>query len=433
MSDTSPQPHDSGQDVESLVSAFRYFNETATTLSAAYQRLEFRVEQLTRELEEKDQMLYSRLREMDRLNRYFSSLLESLSSGVIAIDLEGRITIFNGTAAAYTDQSAENAIGKDYEEVMGSDSTSHNALFTLYQGIEIHQVEKNLPGSNRKVIVSTTWVVDSLGERVGVLELLDDVSVLRRMEERFEHQKTLSALGEMAAAVAHELRNPLAGIAGFTALLRDDLKSQPDKLRLVDKVMEGVKTLERLAGNLLFLAKPIDIKLETLDIHNLITDIVDLLRSETIADRPQLRLEAFLPEEKVNVVGNTDLIRMAILNLGRNALQAVKDDGLVSFYLTWKLMHNRVEIIVEDNGCGIKEEHYNRLFSPFFSTKERGTGLGLALVKKAVELHKGEIGFETEIGKGSKFIITLPIRLQEAQRRLDLNPPRDNDENNPPS
>ncbi len=412
-------------EIDALVNAFRYFTEATSTLNVAYRRLEKRIEDLTLQLEEKDRLLYSRLRDLDRLSKYLNSLLESISSGVVAVDLEGQITIFNRTAAEMTGLTAESAIGRTYEEVMGDAEVDSGALHTLRHGPELRSVEKRLPGKGLQVQVGTTWVVDSLGDRIGVVEVFDDVSTLRSLEQRFEQQKTLSALGEMAAAVAHELRNPLAGIGGFAAILKEELADDPKRQKLVNKVIQGVHNLERVANNLLFLTRRTEIKRESIDLKRVLTDIVQLLDAEVHSKELQVEVSARMPEENVTLLADEALLKMIFTNFGRNAIQAVGSEGRVKFRLDWMMLNNQVRVEVADNGCGIPDENLHKLFNPFFTTRAEGTGLGLALVKKAVDLHKGDIRVESRSGEGSRFTVTLPIRplvpAQEAGLK-DLSP-----------
>ena len=410
MNDIEKLPVDSDSDIGALVNAFRYFNEAASNLNVAYRRLEVRLDQLTEQLEEKDRQLYSRLRELDRVTRYLNSLLESISSGVIAVDMDGLITIFNRNAAEMTGIDPEPAIGKPYSEIMGEDDEASSAIYTLLNGPELRGVEKSFHKNNIQVEVNTTWVVDSLGERVGVVEIFDDISTLRRLEERFEQQKTLTALGEMASAVAHEVRNPLAGIGGFAAILKEDLADDPPKLRLVEKVLQGVHDLEKVAGNLLFLTRRTEIRHLQVDLKKLLLDIVQLLEAELHRKGVVVNISANLPDENVSVLADEELLKLVFTNLGRNAIQAVDRQGEVSFRMEWMLLANRVKIEISDDGCGIEADNIAKLFNPFFTTRTSGTGLGLALVKKAIDLHKGEIMVESKPGEGTSFTILLPIK-----------------------
>jgi PAS domain S-box-containing protein len=398
-------------DIGTLINSFRHFNEAAANLNLAYQRLEEKLADLTQQLEEKDKQLYGRLRELDRVTRYLNSLVESLSSGVVAIDLDGKITIFNRAAANMVGISAESAIGKLYLDVLSAEGLPCGALQTLMSGPELRGLERELAGGCAKVKSQTIWVVDSFGDRIGVMELFDDVTVLRSLEERLQQQKTLSALGEMAAGVAHELRNPLAGIGGFAAILKDELAEDERLGKMAGNIVQGVKNLDRVASNLLFLTRQTTLQPENLDLKNVISETCELLGSEAVHTGLHVAIEAHLPKENVPVYLDPMLIRLILTNLGRNAMQAVKDDGCVTFRLTWKLLSNRIDIEVADNGAGISAENLAKLFSPFFTTKDSGTGLGLAQVKKAVELHRGEIKVESEVSKGSSFKVTLPIRM----------------------
>ncbi len=396
--------------IDSLVDAFRNFNETATTLTDSYRRLEARVAQLTEELEAKDQELYSRVRELDRMSRNFSALLESVSSGVIVIDLQGKITMFNRVAGEITKINPEDAIGRGYSEVFGDQFDETGAIYTLKFGEELRGVEKKLYNTDHLVQAGTTWVIDSYGEKVGVIEYFEDLSHIRYLEERIEHQKTLSALGEMAAAVAHELRNPLSGIGGFAALLKEELSTEKHQLKLVDRIIQGVHDLDRLASNLLLLTRHTKINLQKVDVKALVTELCVLFRSEVRNNKPAIDIYHDLPAEDIPLMADKELLKMALTNLGRNAIQALEKGGRVMLVVKWRLMANRIDLIVSDDGSGIKEEIKAKLFNPFFTTRAEGTGLGLALVKKAVDFHSGEITVESDEGKGSVFSISLPIR-----------------------
>jgi len=362
-SEGRPPPLKEG-DIEALVNAFHYFNEATANLNLAYHRLEERLSELDRQLEAKDRELYGRLRELDRVSKFLSSLVESLSSGVAAIDLDGRITIFNRAAAEMIGIPAEDVIGKSYAEMLASDDGQGGALATLLNGPEQRGVERTLP-SGARVLSRTVWVVDSMGERVGVMELLDDITSIRLLEEQAQRQKTLAAMGEMASGVAHELRNPLAGIAGFAGILKKELKDDERLFRMAERIVQGVENLDRVATNLLFLTKQTTVKLESLDVGCLISDACALLQAESSRSGKNVVITAHIPREKVPVWADPMLLQIIFGNLGKNALQAVCEGGEVNIRLTWQLLANRVEVEVMDNGSGISPENLDKIFFRF--------------------------------------------------------------------
>ncbi|MFC2150877.1 nitrogen regulation protein NR(II), partial [Calditrichota bacterium] len=290
------------------------------------------------------------------------------------------------------------------------------ALHTLQQGPELRGVEKQLPLNGTIVEASTNWVVDSTGERVGVVEVFDDLTTIRHLEERFEQQKTLSALGEMASAVAHELRNPLAGIGGFAAILKEELADEPDRARLVDKLMHGVHDLEKVATNLLFLTRRTEIRRDETDLRSLLVNLGELFEAEVLNLEGAIEIRTDLPEETIMLAADAEQLKMIFTNLGRNAIIALDGKGTVEVGLQWRLLNNKVLVTIADNGCGIEPDNVGKLFNPFFTTRAQGTGLGLALVKKAVDLHKGKIWVESVPDEGTTFFVELPIRPYQPEQ-----------------
>lgn len=406
--DTSRPPTE--EEIGTLVNAFTYFNEAASSLNLAYQRLQEKLVEVNRELDAKDREIYSRVRELDRVSRYLHSLLESVSLGVVAIDMEGNITILNRAAARMTGTVSEEAIHKPYSEVLQPTAEPFGALRTLLYGPELKGVVRDVDGVENTIVCQTNWVVDSRGERIGVIELMEDTSELRRLEHQVEQQRTLAALGEMAAAVAHEVRNPLSGIGGFAAILQEELAGQERLQGMAEKILRGVENLNKVATNLLFLTRQSSARPEECDIPAIIQDVVSVMESEAKASKVNIVFDVHLPRERVNSFVDTALFRLVLTNLLRNAMQAVDRKGRIEVNLVWMLLANRMQLAVSDNGAGIAQDVIPKLFNPFFTTKQNGTGLGLALVKKAINLLNGEIQVVSKEGEGATFLAIFPIR-----------------------
>ena len=160
----------------------------------------------------------------------------------------------------------------------------------------------------------------------------------------------------------------------------------------------------------MFLTRRTEIKRSQTDLKALLNDIIQLLKAEIHRFNIEVKVRSFFPAENVSISADPELLKMIFTNLGRNAIQAVGINGKVDFRIEWMLLDNRVNVEIIDDGCGISQDNMDKLFNPFFTTRTSGTGLGLALVKKAIDLHKGEIKVSSHLGTGANFSIRLPIK-----------------------
>lgn len=219
------------------------------------------------------------------------------------------------------------------------------------------------------------------------------------LEAELAQAKTLAALGEMAALVAHEVRNPLAGICGFAALLKREV-TDSRLAPMLDKILEGATELERLTSALLNYTNQLDVAQAPVSLK----DLVDL----TVSDF-QRPLEKEMEERELVIRGDRQYLKMALRNLIENAFQAAGEEGKVKLCLGSQKGGQTVRLSIWDNGPGISPEVQRKIFTPFFTTRQEGTGLGLAIVKKIVEAHRGRVWVESAPQQGSTFYIELPL------------------------
>lgn len=403
---------DKGKDDEliALVEAFQFFNRSTTTLNQAYRRLEGAAEGLAKELEETNLKLQDRNQELDRVNRYLEDILSSIESGVIAADLEGRITIFNRTAEDMTGYLADEVIGRNYQEFFASENGNQAPLLqTMISGTPVHGTERELPvkdGGSLPVRCSSTWITSSSGERIGAIETFEDISHVRELERRMLHQKTLAVLGEMAAQVAHELRNPLAGIKGFASLLAEDIPTENPSHNMVGKIIEGVDSLDRIASNLLILTQDVTGDFERRPLEPIFDQAIELIESRSGG---KFKVKRSFPSDTCAAKVDGEKIRQLLLNLLGNALEASGGEGEAEAGYRFNALQNEVNLFVRDFGLGVSEADRDKIFNPFFTTKVQGTGLGLAIAKKIAGIHRGQIEYLTPEGGGAQFNVILPI------------------------
>ncbi|MBI5491411.1 MAG: hypothetical protein HY893_00600 [Deltaproteobacteria bacterium] len=217
-----------------------------------------------------------------------------------------------------------------------------------------------------------------------------------------ERTRRLAAMGEMAARIAHEIRNPLGSMAIFATLLERELTHEPEKMKLAGHITKGIKTLDNLLSNMLLFASSPAARLKSVDIKEVIEDSVLLVRGR---EKDNVKIK-YSCEGRTAFMADAGLLRQLLLNLLLNALDALDEGGSVT--ITTAVIDGVMEIVVRDTGMGISPEHLDRIFDPFFSTRERGTGLGLAIVSSVVSAHGGSIEVASN-GRGTSFIIRLPI------------------------
>jgi PAS domain S-box-containing protein len=404
----SPKKPDT--DLMALVEAFQSFNRSTSTLNQAYHRLEAAAQELARELEEKNLQLQRKNQELDRAHRYLEDILASVGSAVIATDLEGRVTIFNRTAEELTGYSLDEIAGQNYHDLFAGQLGQESPLMrTLINGQPVAGFERELPmksGDSITVKSSSSWVTSTAGERIGVVETIEDVSRVRELEEEVQRRHTLAALGEMAAQVAHELRNPLAGIKGFAGLLAEDLPVDSSGRRMVGRIIEGVDSLDRIASNLLVLTQGAQGEMERQPLEPVFDQAIALIES---ASGGRFSVRRDFPTEPIPVRIDAEKIKGLLLNLLKNACEACGGSGEAVTGYRCHPLQNEVRLFVRDFGPGVPQEAQDKIFSPFFTTRTQGTGLGLAIVRKIAQIHRGGVEFVSPDGGGALFTVTIPI------------------------
>ena len=410
------------------------FNASTGKLREAYSALREKVEHLNLQLEEKNRDLSASLIEKDRLSNYLTNILESLTSGVLVIDIEGKITLFNRGAESITGVTVDGALGKPYRDVMGKEAPDElTPLWTLATGEEHSQFEKTIvspSGHKTPVGCSVSPLSNTSGTMIGAVEIFMDLSHMKALEDELARQEKLAALGQMAATMAHKIRNPLGGIAGFAGLLNLELGGNENGRRLVGKITEGVDKLERIVTSLLSYTAPL-----ALDIH--MSDLVEVMldvASAVTSVRESVTVSVGNEEEAVYAEIDSGRFREAVMKIVDNAAEAIEGEGTISVSILADTVSSRsvdtlagevidaigqssalarspvpcVTVIVADTGAGMDEQTQKQLFVPFFTTRENGIGLGLAHARKIIEAHGGEIHIVSHEGRGTAVGIVFP-------------------------
>lgn len=388
--ETAPPTSVVEADMKALTQAFDLFTQTTASMEESYHRLEARIESLDRELQEKNV-------ELALTTEHLNSILDSMSDGVIAVDTDGIVSTYNDAATEVLGFSHDEVIGKPYREIFGSEGPNGSG----------HRVTE-MRAKNGKVVPvneKRSPISDRSSNRVGTLYVFQDLREIEALREEVRQKDRLAAIGQMAATVAHEIRNPLGGIRGFATLLERDIDESDDRHRLVLKILAGTKSLDRVVTELLEYTRPVEVSLCKENCRDLVEAAIGYLQLEGDGIEVRNRVDA-----AVSVRADAHKIREALLNILLNAVQSLGGAGVIT--VASETDDDSVIVSIADTGCGISEAEIDKVFTPFFTTKEKGTGLGLAVAVKTVESHGGSLAVTSAVGHGS----TFRMRLQRAEQ-----------------
>jgi len=397
-------------------------SQAVDELRGACGKLETSMGGVNGELDESNKRLARALESRRAALAYLESILSAIPSGVVVVDPHGRVVLFNQAAEALTGFAAAEVKGRSYSATLGEGvSQKLTPLYTLATGARTVNEEKVLTtrsGSQVPVSFGTSLVVDQEGRLSGAVEVLSDLTGVKLLEAEVARVRTLATIGEVAAEVAHEVRNPLGGIKGFASLLKRDLKTNPGALALVDRILEGIESLERIVGDLLETGKPATVALERIDLASELDRMVDIFDKAARGEGKAIAFETSLSERPFYCRVDKVRLAQAVANLVRNAADAVGDSGRVTIRAyaggpggTGTPGNTRREYLtieVADTGPGVADDVIDKIFSPFFTTKSQGTGLGLAAVRRAAALHGGEVRYTKGESGGSRFLVEIP-------------------------
>ncbi|TLY21675.1 MAG: PAS domain S-box protein [Nitrospirae bacterium] len=364
-------------------------------------------------LEEKD-------RDLTGLREFHQFVLESIDSGLFTTNLEGRLRSFNRRAEEIMGYSQAEVRGRLWWEVFGWPApTGQSGILPAGMSHRLEEVGRRKDGTPLFLAMSLA-PLQARGLSAGIVGVFQDITDLKKKEDELRSKQWLATIGELSAGLAHEIRNPLASLSGAIQEMRKDL-DRPDLNRpLLDLALRETERLNGIVSDFLQYARPRPLNLKQCDINELVQDTIHLLE-QTPDYGGQIRFVRQLAPDGVVAMVDPDQMRQVCWNLGLNACQAMPAGGTLTVAIRWLAPPiggtegESIEIVFEDTGPGIPKEHLDKLFYPFFTTKEGGTGLGLSLVHRIMDEHKGSVQVESAPGKGTRVTLTLPITGAAAQ------------------
>jgi signal transduction histidine kinase len=349
-------------------------------------------------------------------DRFFRHLVLNLRNGVLAITRDSRIAAMNNIAYQVLGLMPNpNDIGRPYAEVLEDCPEVVRVLDSAFETSNLpNRAELRLRKTGRAVGYTISKIHDDAHKEVGLTVFLKDLTRVEQIEERERLRDRLATLGGMAAAIAHEVKNPLASIEIMAGVLRRQLSDRPDAMETLGDIIKESRLANAIVVEVLEFVRPIRLQVEPLVVADVVRDAVEGL--EYGSKQVRVNVDDDVPE----LMADNNQLRQLLTNLMTNAIEAmgpggrvnvkvsrVPDDGESIF--TGSPSPGQVAIEVHDQGPGISEDDLERIFSPFFTTKPQGTGLGLSIVRKVVDAHDGIIEATSAPGRGTTFRVTLPV------------------------
>ncbi|HVP35896.1 MAG TPA: ATP-binding protein [Terriglobales bacterium] len=387
-----------GEDVESVVEVF--------------QKVITELKKKEKKLQELYVLTNNKAKNLERYNEH---ILRSINNGVIICDNQGKITGFNQSAQRLLGQDFNLSYNLHYKQALSRNSQ----LCDMLEGLVI---KKNLSAeteieigdkkqTSRFLLANGGLLRDENETIIGLVLVLTDLTELKKIQQKIVQQQKMASIGEISAGLAHELRNSMGALLGYCKMLKKGIKEGSAAYPVMESILAESLTLENLLQRFLDFAKPLEVKWVKFDLVELIQECIKMAQEK----KPQINITLKADGQVLILPGDPFLLRQAFQNLINNAVEAVPDNGEIRIIVGKTLDNNEqfAKLIIEDNGCGIVKENLENIFKPFFTSKEKGIGLGLSLVKKIIDLHKGKIEVKSEPGKGTIFSIFLPLSEPE--------------------
>jgi two-component system nitrogen regulation sensor histidine kinase GlnL len=350
---------------------------------------------------------------------FYRDLVWNLRNGIVAVTIDGRVAVMNEVAYQILGlKPRESDIGQAFSRVLQDQPELARIIAGAFELSHLpNRAELRLKSTGKVIGYTLSQVRDPRGRVTGATLFFKDLTRVEQLEERERLRDRLAALGEMAAAIAHEVKNPLAGIEVMAGLLKRQLTDSQDAQTILEDIIKEAKMANAIVLEVLEFVRPIRLQVEHIALPDVIRDAVAM--AESHVPRGDVSVGVALPADLACIQGDPHQLRQLFTNLLTNAFEALCGRGSVSISAIQIPEEDTgvgeghtgpsVQVDVIDDGPGVPADLMDRIFSPFFTTKPQGSGLGLAIVRKIVDAHDGRIDVSGRAAGGTHFRVTLPV------------------------
>lgn len=350
-------------------------------------------------------------RQMRDVKEVFSALKENLDQimanlqdGVMLFTRDARAVLVSASVEKFVGRPRGQMLGHNVEEIFDPATALGAAVLEAFgrrEGLSQHEISED----GRRTQVSVDFIEED-GESIGALITMRDAESVRRIEDEIELSRRLSAIGRLTSGVAHEVKNPINAIVVHLELLRQKMQqSDPATQRHMEVIGTEIQRLDRVVQTLVDFTRPVELRLADLELRRLLEDVVMLAAPE--ASHHGVTVEPMLPPEPLVAKADADLVKQAVLNVVINGIQAMPGGGRLTVAVA--RVDADAEISIADQGGGITPEIRDKIFNLYFTTKKSGTGIGLPMTYRVMQLHNGSVDFDSVPGQGTTFRLRLPL------------------------
>ncbi|MEL3971575.1 ATP-binding protein [Rossellomorea oryzaecorticis] len=362
----------------------------------------------TKDVIESNEQLKRKERQLYIQHEHYHSLFKHNPDGVFELDLQGKIMAVNPEAESLLEASYKELEDINLGEFLSEDdvkTVTEHFIQTLTGRGSMFETSIHLAGKNSKILRCSFIPIIISEEVTGVFVIARDITQFRKNEEMMIASEKMSVIGQLAAAVAHEIRNPLTSLKGFIQLMQATGSVNHDHL---DIMHSEVERIDLISGEMLILGKQQDLHYQPENIGSILRQVIVLMEAQANIDNVSIHYKPY-EIDPLYVMAEANQLKQVCINIIKNAVEAIPhgQNGKVSISLNRQ--DGEALVIVADNGIGMDPERIETIGEPFYSTKEKGTGLGLAICKKIIEKHQGKIVFHSEKQKGTVVEISLPL------------------------
>src|SRR6476661_10770084 len=372
--------------------------ETTSKRSDEYGRVSTKIERLGRQMRDVKEVFSALKENLDQM-------MANLQDGVMLFTSDSNAVLVSASAERFIGKPRGEMLGRQPAEIFSRESVLGRTILDAFASRQPVAQDEIEDAQGRHLQLSLDFIEEH-GERIGALLTLRDAESVHRIEDEIELSRRLSAIGRLTSGVAHEVKNPINAIVVHLEVMRQKLKDiDPDTRRHIDVIGSEIQRLDRVVQTLVDFTRPVELRLNEIDLRKLVDEVVML--ANPAAEQHQVKIERQPGAEALITRVDADLVKQAVLNIVINGVQAMAEGG--ELRLSLKREGDGAMISVRDQGPGIPDNIRDKIFNLYFTTKSGGSGIGLAMAYRVVQLHHGSVEFSTIIDHGTTFYLRFPL------------------------